>query len=81
LSSLEKLINRFSSEPADFHFNELIKLLSSYGYVQVKTGKSSGSRCKFVNKNVDSIRIHKPHPTGILKQYQIKQIKEKLEIS
>ncbi len=64
--------------PNDFHFDEVLKLLNEYGYKEIKSGKTSGSRIKFIKENGDQIRMHKPHPTNIMKQYQLKEIKEKL---
>ncbi len=79
ISKEEKLIARFLGEPKDFHYDEMVKLLGYYGYAEVKKGKTSGSRVKFENKNGDIILLHKPHPTGIMKQYQLKQVKEALQ--
>ena len=73
MSRREKLVNRLLSLPNDFHYSELVKVLSYYGFEEVKIGKTSGSRVKFVNKN-NRIQLHKPHPSGILKTYQLKQI-------
>ena len=78
MSRKEKLIARFLSMPSDFHFNEMVKLLGYYGFQQVKKGKTSGSRVKFINDENIPLIMHKPHPTGILKQYQLKQVKELL---
>jgi hypothetical protein len=38
----EKLIARFVSMPSDFHFDELVKLLTNFGFHEVKKGKTSG---------------------------------------
>jgi len=76
MSKREKLIVRFISIPSDFHFNEMVNLLGYYGFYEVKKGKTSGSRVKFMNKDGVPIMLHKPHPSGILKHYQMKQIKE-----
>ena len=80
MSKKDKLIRRFLSMPSDFRFDEVIKLLGYFGYEEVKSGKTSGSRIKFVNSKNDQIRFHRPHPTGIMKCYQLKQIKEKLNL-
>jgi hypothetical protein len=80
VSKKEKLIKRFLSMPSDFQFDEMVVLVGYYGFKQVKKGKTSGSRVKFLNENKIPIILHKPHPTGILKQYQLKQIKEVLGI-
>ena len=80
MSKIEKLKIRIKSRPKDFHFDELIVLLLEYGYKFSKAGKTAGSRVKFENKLGDKIFLHKPHPSGILKEYQIKQIIQKLEL-
>ena len=76
MSRKEKLIHRFKTLPSDFHYDELVKLLEYFDFHEVKTGKTSGSRVKFRNIDGIPIMLHKPHPTGILKHYQMKQIKE-----
>ncbi|MBI9069036.1 MAG: type II toxin-antitoxin system HicA family toxin [Salinivirgaceae bacterium] len=76
MSKKEKLIARFLSMPSDFHYDEMVKLLGYYGFQEVKKGKTSGSRVKFMNDEGLPLMMHKPHPRGILKNYQLKQIKE-----
>ena len=76
MSKKDKLIERFKTIPADFHYNELVRLIGYYGFEEVKKGKTAGSRVKFVNEDNVPIILHKPHPTGIMKKYQLKQIKE-----
>ncbi len=78
MSRREKLIERFLTIPKDFHFDELVMLLKHFGYNEIATGKTSSSRVKFIKEDGTQIRLHKPHPTGILKEYQLKQIKEVL---
>jgi hypothetical protein len=78
MTGKEKLIARFLSMPSDFHYNEMVKLLNHYGYREVRKGKTSGSRVKFINSKGVPLIMHKPHPTGILKHYQLKQVKEVL---
>jgi hypothetical protein len=80
MTGKEKLIARFLSMPSDFHYNEMVKLLNHFGYREVKKGKTSGSRVKFINSKGVPLIMHKPHPTGILKHYQLKQVKEVLGI-
>ena len=80
MSKKEKLVNRFLSMPSDFHFDELVRLVHYFGFRKVKSGKTTGSRIKFVNIHYAHINLHKPHPTGILKIYQLKQVKEKLDL-
>jgi hypothetical protein len=74
LSKKEKLVRRLLSHPTDFTFDELVTLLKSLGYSMEPTGKTSGSRVAFANSDGDYIRLHKPHPRKILKQYQINDI-------
>jgi len=80
MSKKEKLINRFLNLPSDFHYDEMVKLLGYFGFIEVKKGKTSGSRVKFENKEGIPIIMHKPHPSGIMKKYQMKQVKEILEL-
>ena len=76
MSKKEKLIDRFLSMPSDFHYDEMVKLLGYFGFGEVKKGKTSGSRVKFENKEGVPIMLHKPHPSGIMKKYQMRQVKE-----
>ena len=66
--------------PNDFHYNEVVKLLGYFNFKEVKKGKTSGSRGKFENDEGVPIMLHKPHPSGIMKKYQLKQIKEVLDL-
>ena len=49
MGSAEKLINRFLKVPKDFTWDELASVLGEYGYESLKTGKTGGSRRKFVD--------------------------------
>jgi hypothetical protein len=64
--------------PSDFHYNEVVRLLGYFDFEEVKKGKTSGSRVKFMNPEGVPIMLHKPHQSGTIKQYQLKQIKEVL---
>lgn len=74
MSKIEKLIARIKSNPVDFTWEELVKLLMHFGYMELKTGKTGGSRRKFVGPNQTIISLHKPHPGNIVKQYALKQV-------
>ncbi len=74
MSKHEKLLNRLLAYPKDFTWDELVKLLGYFDYVQVKIGKTAGSRVRFVNENHPPILLHRPHPTPILKRYQLENI-------
>jgi hypothetical protein len=77
MSKDEKLLERFISRPKDFTYNELRRLLKSFGYIESGPGKTSGSRVAFINTvSKHIIRLHKPHPGNELKMYQIDQIRE-----
>jgi len=72
----DKLITRFLALPSDFQYEELVSLLGYFEFREMKTGKTSGSRAKFIDNNGTVILLHKPHPSGIMKHYQLKQVKE-----
>jgi hypothetical protein len=78
MNKKDKLIARFLTLPSDFQYDEVVKLLACFDFTEVKKGKTSGSRVKFVNSDGVLVLLHKPHPTGIMKHYQLKQIKEVL---
>jgi hypothetical protein len=80
MSKAKKFLERFSLKPKDFTYNELKRLLRSFGYEEAKTGKTAGSRAAFINRaNRHIIRLHKPHPGNILKHYQLNSIEEALK--
>ena len=52
----------------------MTSLLKYMGYREVKTGKSGGSRRRFVHDSAATITLHKPHPQNILKRYAVDQV-------
>jgi hypothetical protein len=54
-------------------------MLNGFGYILVKSGKTGGSRVKFMHETLPPIILHKPHPTPVLKKYQLEQIEETLK--
>lgn len=72
----EKLFSRLQQRPKDFTWGELTSLLKTMGYVQKKTGKTGGSRRRFVHPSAPTITLHKPHPNRIVKMYVINDILE-----
>ncbi len=74
----EKLLARLQQRPKDFTWDELTSLLKILGYVQRKTGKTGGSRRRFVHPKAPTITLHKPHPALIVKMYVINDILELL---
>lgn len=60
--------------------DELVQVLKLFGYMEDKSGKTSGSAVRFIRENSFSqIRFHKPHPQKIIKRYILQYIKETLE--
>ena len=74
MSKAKKLLSRLLSRPKDFTFDELITMLGHFGYFEVRSGKTGGSRVAFANDEQDYIRLHKPHPRKIMKPYQINNL-------
>ncbi len=75
MSKKDKLLKRLKSKPLDFTYDELKTLLNYLGFDEDNKGKTSGSRVMFFDVNSNEvIRLHKPHPNNILKEYQLKQI-------
>lgn len=72
--------NRICAYPKDYTWNELLKLLAEHGYEPRKSGRTGGSRRRFVKANNPPIILHEPHPSAILKEYQLKLVIEKLGI-
>lgn len=52
MSKKEKLISRFLNLPSDFHYDELVKLLGYFEFIEVEKGKTSGSRVSSRTKKV-----------------------------
>lgn len=74
MSKLEKEVKRLKSKPKDFTYDELKKILNNFGFLEDNKGKTSGSKVIFKNENNQKIALHKPHPSSILKNYQINEI-------
>lgn len=75
----DKLIRKLKSKPRDFTFDEAETLLGFLSYSRSNKGKTSGSRVIFTSVDHGSIMLHKPHPRKELLNYQIKQLRERLE--
>lgn len=80
MSKRDKIIQRLLTRPADFTFDEARTLLGGLNYKEDNRGRTSGSRVAFINMDTKHIiRLHKPHPSGELKKYQIDELIETLE--
>jgi hypothetical protein len=77
MSKKDKLVIKLLSKPKDFTFDEMVSLLSYFGY-DLKQG-GTGSSVKFIRKESNEvINFHKPHPNGVLKRYVLERVIEKL---
>lgn len=76
MSKSDKLILKIQKKPtpADFKWEELKKLLAQFGFSLVSSGKTGGSRRKFINDAGILISLHEPHPSKVLKKYQVEQV-------
>jgi predicted RNA binding protein YcfA (HicA-like mRNA interferase family) len=74
----EKILARLQQRPKDFTWDELTSLLKTLGYELRKTGKTGGSRRKYIHSTAPTITLHKPHPGRIVKMYVINDILELL---
>lgn len=70
MSKQEKLVYRLLSKPKDFTWSELVSLMTALGF---DIEKSSGSSRKFIHKETQAVLfIHEPHPSKVLKPYQVR---------
>lgn len=74
MSRRDKLAARLRGKPKDFTWGELVRLLEGLGYSEVATGKTGGSRRRFVHDAAPTIALHKPHPGNIVKMYVIEDV-------
>ena len=74
MTQRDKLIRRFRSRPRDLAWDELVRLLRGIGYVELRTGRTGGSRRRFVHADAPAISLHKPHPGNIVKTYVIDEV-------
>jgi HicA toxin of bacterial toxin-antitoxin, len=73
MSKKQKLIDRLSSIPKDFTWDELVCVLDGYGY-ELQKSKGS-SRRAFLNKyNKHTFYFHKPHPSNLVKRYILDEV-------
>ena len=72
----DKVVQRFITLPKDFTYEETLRLMRLFGYVEDTRGHTSGSRVRFRNAEIDSyVDIHRPHPGSIMKEWMLKAIK------
>jgi len=79
MGQIEKLIKRLTSNPTDFEYNELKRVMLHFGYEEKTGGKTSGSRIRFVNSEGNILTLHKRHPQKELLPYQINDVLDHLK--
>ena len=80
MSKIDKAIKKLKAKPKDLTYEEAKMILNKFGFIEYNKGKTSGSRIVFKNKELNKkIELHKPHPSNILKAYQVNNIINKLE--
>lgn len=77
MSKKEKLLKKLTAVPApnDFRWQELVSLMRWAGF---KEHCSGGSHYTFEHTSGIRLQISKTHPSGLLKGYQIRDVKEML---
>ena len=78
MSTKDKLIERFTKQPKDFTWEELIRLFGIFGFTVDNKGITSGSRARFKNNNY-VFYIHKPHPSNIVNKSALNKILDYLK--
>lgn len=81
MGKFEKAIERLKKVPCDYTYDEARTVLLHMGFSEYTKGRTSGSRVVFIKDGKEEARIllHKPHPGNVMKQYAVRQLKEKLE--
>jgi hypothetical protein len=72
VSKVQKAIARLLAKPVDYTWDELLSLMVSLGY-ELRTAGGSGR--KFYEPATKALFfLHEPHPSKILKAYQIRAV-------
>ena len=82
MSKKEKLLNRFLIRPPvkDFTWDDFVTLMKQLDFKLYE--KSGGGSHKYFIFNRDENKVidtYKPHPSGLLKAWQIKEVTDKLK--
>jgi hypothetical protein len=70
----DKLVARLKARPKDFTWDELVRLLEGLGYAEAATGRTGGSRRRFIHATAPVIALHKPHPGNIVRMYVVDDV-------
>ena len=77
VSKQEKLLRRIASKPTDLTWSELVSLMTALGF---EVEKASGSGRKFIHSQSHAtLFIHEPHPSKVLKAYQVRDVLQLLK--
>jgi len=78
MSKKEKLLAKLCAipSPRDFPWHDLITLMGNYGF---KSTCKSGSHYIFEHTSGFRFSMSKTHPSGILKAYQVNDVKKALK--
>lgn len=69
MSKQQKIVARLLSRPRDFEWRELKLVMVAFGYELKTTG---GSGRKFIHRKTRAaLFMHEPHPSRVLKAYQV----------
>ncbi|MEW6186623.1 MAG: type II toxin-antitoxin system HicA family toxin [Thermodesulfobacteriota bacterium] len=79
MSQKEKALKRLQGKPKDLSWGELENVLKILGYFRRRSGKTGGSRVRFVHQTNPPIILHQPHPGNIIKQYVINDLLDQFE--
>jgi hypothetical protein len=72
LSKQQKAIARILARPVDYTWDELVSLMVGLGY-ELRTSGGSGRKL-FDPATKAVLFLHEPHPSNILKDYQIRAV-------
>jgi predicted RNA binding protein YcfA (HicA-like mRNA interferase family) len=63
----DKRIEKFKRFSNNYTYDELVWILEHFGFYEVKTGKTSGSKLTFENQKRQRVYVHRPHPGNVVK--------------
>lgn len=72
MSKLQKAIARLLAKPADYTWDELLSLMTALGY-ELRTAGGSGRKF-FDPASKALLFLHEPHPSKVLKAYQVRAV-------
>lgn len=78
MSKPDKLLAKLRRKPApnDFRWEDLVTLMESFGF---KVSCSGGSHHRFMHPSGYLYRTSRPHPSGLLLAWQIKDALEAID--